>query len=95
MMLKDAPGGAQLIETLTEAVKTLSLAYAGTPDDRAGPHLEGYLNSIEPCIIEAVGAAKAQVLLEVFRLAVMGRKHEIEAQGTSRWGAVWAPQGVH
>jgi|HubBroStandDraft_2_1064218.scaffolds.fasta_scaffold3004677_1 hypothetical protein len=40
MMLKDAPGGTKFIECLADAVKTLSLAYAGTPDDRVRPHLE-------------------------------------------------------
>jgi hypothetical protein len=84
MMLKDAPSGTKFIECLIEAVKTLSLAYAGTPDERARHHLESYIGSIESGIIEAVGAGKAPILLNAFRGAVMGRKHEIEAGGASR-----------
>ena len=78
MMLKDAPGGTEFIERLIEATKVLSLAYAGTPDERARPHLEAYIRSIEASIIEAVGAGTAPVILNAFRGAVMGRKHEIE-----------------
>ena len=78
MMLKDAPGGTKFIECLADAVKTLSLAYAGTPDDRVRPHLERYIDSIESGIVEAVGAGQAPIWLNAFRRAVMDRKHKIE-----------------
>jgi hypothetical protein len=77
--LGEAPGGPQLIESLTNAIKDLSLLYAGTPDDRARPHLESYLNSIETGIVDAVGASKAPTILDGMRRAVMTRKWEIEA----------------
>ena len=82
--LGDAPGGAQLIESLTDAVKTLSLAYAGTPDEEAKAHLQTYIDKIQPELMEAVGAGTAAKILEAFASAVMGRKHEIEAGGASR-----------
>jgi hypothetical protein len=78
MMPKDAPGGTKFIECLADAVKTLSLAYAGTPDDRVRPHLERYINSIACGIVEAVGAGQAPIWLNAFRRAVMDRKHKIE-----------------
>jgi hypothetical protein len=82
--LKDVPGGMAFAECLAAAVDDLSLAYAFTPDDRAAPHLEAFLRSIEPHMVEAVGAGKAPIWLEAFRGAVMGRKHAIEAGGASR-----------
>jgi hypothetical protein len=84
VMLGEAPGGPQFINSLLEAIKDFSLLYSGTPEDRARPHLESYLSSIEPAIIEAVGARNAPILLDGFRHAVFTRKHEIEAQGASR-----------
>jgi hypothetical protein len=71
--LKDAPGGERFIESLTEAVKTLSLLYAGTP--------ESYVAKITPDAVAAVGPDGAAKILEAFAAAVMGRKHELEAEG--------------
>lgn len=84
MMLKDAPGEPKFVGSLIEAVKSLSLLYAGTPDDRARTSLEEYIGRIEPAIVGAVGAHKAPILLDGLRRAVMTRKHEIEAAGASR-----------
>ena len=42
IVLKDAPGGAQLIEALTAAAKGLSLANANTPDDTATNTLSSF-----------------------------------------------------
>lgn len=82
--LKDVPGGPKFIDSLIDAIKSFSLLYAGTPDDRARQHLEEYLRSIEPGIIEAVGPAKAPIILDGLRRAVMTRKRDIEAGGASR-----------
>ena len=84
VMLKDAPGGAGLIESLTNAVKDLSLLYAHSPDDIARASLEAYIDKVKPELSEAVGAGTAANILEAFASAVMGRKHEIEAGGASR-----------
>jgi hypothetical protein len=78
--LKDAPGGMAFARCLAAAVDDLSLAYAHTPDNRAAPHLEAFLRSIEPAIVEAVGARKAPIWLDAFRGAVMTRKRKIEAR---------------
>jgi hypothetical protein len=40
-------------------------------------------------IVEAVGAGKAPIILNAFRGAVMGRKHEIEA-GSGSLSKCWA-----
>ncbi len=82
--LKDAPGGAALIEAMLEAIKNLSLLYAHTPDDKASASLQGYIEKVRPALRQAVGAGTAEKMLEVFRGAVMGRKHEIEGGGGSR-----------
>jgi hypothetical protein len=82
--LGDAPGGAHLIQSLTEAVKTLSLVYAGTPDEEAKAHLQTYIDKIQPELTEAVGAGTAVKILDAFASAVMGRKREIEVGGASR-----------
>jgi hypothetical protein len=83
-MLKDAPGAASLLYPLAEAAKLLSLLYAGTPDERARPHLQTFTDAIEPSLVEAVGAIKAPIILNALRGAVINRKHEIEAGGASR-----------
>jgi hypothetical protein len=84
MMLGDAPGGAKFIECLIEAVKDLLLVFAGTTDERPRSSLDAYIAGIELGIVEAVGAGTAPILLNAFRRAAMGRKHEIEAGGASR-----------
>jgi hypothetical protein len=84
MMLKDAPGGPQFVDSLIEAIKSFALLYAGTADEQARPHLESYLASIETGIVDAVGASNAPILLDGFRRAVFTRKREIEAAGASR-----------
>jgi hypothetical protein len=83
MMLQDAPGGAEFIECLTDAVQRLALLYANTPNDRAEVSLDSYIARIEPAISEAVGARKAPILLAAFRRAVITRKSEIEAGHTT------------
>jgi hypothetical protein len=82
--LGDAPGGAQLIEDLTRAIKDLSLLYAHTPDERAQASLKAYVERIEPQLVADVGAGPARVILEAFASAVMTEKHKIESGGASR-----------
>jgi hypothetical protein len=82
--LGEAPGGAEFIASLAEAVKALSLLYAGSPDGTASASLDAYIKRIQAGIVEAVGATKAPILLNAFRAAVMGRKREIETGGPSR-----------
>lgn len=84
ILLKDAPGGEQFIESLTNVVRDFSLLYAGTPDDKASAHLETYITRIKPHIEAGVGADKAPIIMNAFRGAVMARKREIEGVGTSR-----------
>jgi hypothetical protein len=78
------PGGPELIDSLTKAIADFSLLYAGTPDERARPHLESYIGRIEPSIVEAVGAGPAKIILQAFASAVMGEKHRHEVRGASR-----------
>jgi hypothetical protein len=82
--LGDAPGGAELIGSLTGAIETLALLYSGTSDDAANISLQAYVDRIAPELIEAVGADMAVRMLAIFSRAVMGEKHRIEAEGASR-----------
>jgi hypothetical protein len=82
--LGNAPGGAELIDSLTGAIETLALLYSGTDDDRASAHLESYITKIKPSITEAVGADTAARMLDVFRCTVLGEKRRLESNGASR-----------
>ena len=82
--LGDAPGGAQFIENLIGAIKTLALLYANTPDARALPHLQDYIASIEPTVAEAIGAGPTGKVMGAFRSAVMTEKRKIRSGGASR-----------
>jgi len=82
--LKYVSGGTKFAETLAAAVDDLSFAYSFTPDERAGPHLESFLQSIEPAMEEAVGASKAPIWLDAFRSQVLTRKWTIENSCVSR-----------
>jgi hypothetical protein len=84
MTLGEAPGGAQMIESLLEAMKTLSLGYAGTPDEAAKVNLQTYIDNVRPTLAEALGADTAAKILEAFGEAVMSLKQQIEATGASR-----------
>lgn len=84
IMLKDAPGGPSLIDSLTTAINDLSLLYASTPDDRAQDSLKEFIERVEAELITGVGAGPARTILEAFASAVMGEKHKIEAAGASR-----------
>jgi hypothetical protein len=83
-MLKDAPGGVKLIESLTKAIRDLALLYACTDDNKAQASLKAYVERIEPELAAAVGAGPARIILDAFVSAVMGEKHKIEARGASR-----------
>ena len=71
---------AGLAASMMEAIKNLSLLYAGTPDDKASASLRSYIDKVRPSLREAVGAGAAEDILETFASAVMGRKHEIEGK---------------
>jgi hypothetical protein len=82
--LGDAPGGAELIASLTEAIEQLALLFAFTPDDKAEAALMAYCDRLEPEFTEAVGAETAAKMLDVLASAVMTEKHAIERGIASR-----------
>lgn len=82
--LADLPAGADLIASLTQAVRDLSLAYAGTPDERAEASLQRYVAAIRPGIAEALGVSMAAVITGAFASAVMKEKRRLEAGPASR-----------
>lgn len=84
MTLGQLPAGADLIASLTQAARDLSLLYAGTPDDRAEASLQHYVAAIRPDLTEAVGASMASVILRAFSSAVMNQKRRLEAGSASR-----------
>lgn len=74
----------RFVESLTQAAKDMSLAYAGTDDDKAKANLETYVGRVKPAIVETLGDDRADKLLDRFAATVMAEKHRIEAAGTSR-----------
>jgi hypothetical protein len=64
IMLKDVPGGMLVAESLAQAVEALSFLYACSPDEKAQPHLEGFIGHIENGLVEAVGIDTAPILLD-------------------------------
>jgi hypothetical protein len=82
--LADAPGGPELIQSLTKAIRDLSLLYAFTDDDKAEESLKSYVESIEPDLAAGVGAGPARIILDAFAATVMTEKHKIETNGASR-----------
>ena len=82
--LADAPGGPELIASLAQVIRDLSLGYAGTPDDRAEASLQRYVASVMPDLSKAVGASTAAEMVRAFTRTVMTEKRRIEAGGASR-----------
>lgn len=63
-----------------DAARMIALASAGRKsDDEIRPDVERIISKVEADIIEAVGADKAAIILDGFRGAVFGHKHQIEA----------------
>lgn len=84
MKLGDLPAGVDLIASLTEAARTLSLLYANTPDERAEASLHRYTATIRPDLNKAVGERMARQMIDAFTNTVMAQKHRIESAGASR-----------
>jgi len=82
--LEDMPCGLRLVESLTQAIKDLSLLFANAPDEQAQASLTAYLDRIEPALVESVGAENAEKIREAFASTVMTEKRKIEAAGASR-----------
>ena len=84
VMLKDAPGGAELIESLISAIRDLSLLYAATPGGKAQASLQEYVARIMPNLTDAVGARTAAKIISTLACTVLAEKRRLEAGGTSR-----------
>jgi hypothetical protein len=77
-MLKDTPGGAQLIERLVAASGDMGLAFAGEPSDRVHDHLDRALVTMQRGLAEELGATMAAKLVAALKRAVMLRKAQLE-----------------
>jgi len=74
---KDTPAWA---ESFINGARILALASAGRKsDDEVRPDLERIIGMVEADMVEAVGATRAATILDGFRGAVFGHKHQIEA----------------
>jgi len=76
MMPQDTPAW---VESLIRSARMLALDFAGKPDEQVRPDLESIIGKVEADIITEIGARQAAIILDVFRRAVMGHKHDIEA----------------
>jgi hypothetical protein len=71
------------IEDLIRSARMLALDFAGKPDEEVRTDLEGIIGRFEADVIAEIGARHATAMLDIFRRAVMGHKHDIENAGAS------------
>ena len=83
VLLRDAPGGSRLIESLTAAARDFSLLYAGTPDHAAQAHLKPFCVGLESDLAPALGANTAADIAARFLAAVLHEKRRLETTGAS------------
>jgi len=83
IMLKDAPGGAELIDRLVAAAGGMALAFVEGPDDKVRAHLDQNCDGIERALAEAVGAGTAREMVSVLLRAVLAEKARLEASSQS------------
>lgn len=79
-MLKDAPGGPELIQVLIGAALNLSLFFAGEPDDKVSVALEETRENLKAGLREIIGRNAGAALADAFVKAVMDRRAEIESR---------------
>ena len=82
-LLKDAPGWPEFVDRITRSARMLALDFAGRPDEEVRPLLEAFLANIEAAMIDAIGAKRAPVTLNIFRRSIMAHKHQVEAAALS------------
>jgi hypothetical protein len=68
------------VEDLIRSARMLALHFAGKPDKEVRPDLEGIIANVEAGMIESgINAKQTAAFGDIFRRAVMGHKHQIEA----------------
>ena len=73
-MIKDAPGGAELIRTLVATASDMGLAFAGEPDDKVRAHLDRALVNMQRGIANELGPNAASQIVAALKRAVMAQK---------------------
>jgi hypothetical protein len=71
-------------QDLIQSARMLALAFAGKPDEEVRPDLEGVIANVEAAMIEnGIDARQTAAFVDIFRRAVMGHKHQVEAAASS------------
>ena len=83
-MLKDLPGGVELIPILVAAASDMALAFTGYPDDAIRIHLDHALVNMTRGIADELGPTAAAQIVVALKRAVLAQKAEIEALGMGR-----------
>jgi hypothetical protein len=79
IMLKDAPGGEQLIGRLRDEAASLALFFLNEPEEKMLAALERTRNNLEAEIATILGAELAAAIAEAFVGAVAGHRRELES----------------
>ena len=81
VLLRDAPGGPELINRLRDEAANLALFFVGEPEEKMLAALEQTRRNLEAEIAPILGAEMAAEIATGFVGAVVGRRREIEAAG--------------
>jgi hypothetical protein len=78
IMLKDAPGGAAFIQSCTNAIADMALAFAGEPDGLVLEHMHLTRGTFEAELTAQIGSKAAAAIVDGMIAAVIGEKHRLE-----------------
>jgi len=78
MMLKDAPGAREFINSVIHAAEDVAIAVTGLPDNGVKAMLEVTRANLARDLAPDMGAATAAEFADIFVSTVMGEKHERE-----------------
>ena len=79
IILKDAPGGEQVICRLRDEAASLALFFLNEPEEKMLAALERTRNNLEAEIATILGAELAAAIAEAFVGAVAGHRRELES----------------
>ena len=81
VLLRDAPGGPELINCLRDEAANLALFFLNEPEAKVLAALQQTRRNLEAEITPILGAEMAGQIAEAFVGAVAGHKRELEAGG--------------
>jgi hypothetical protein len=79
IMLRDAPGAREFINSVVSAAEDIAIALTGIPDDEAEARLQRTSENLKRDLTPEIGADAAGQVADIFCCAVLGEKAEGEA----------------